>query len=166
MAEILRGEERDLFGVVTPPLPHNVETEAALLGAMMIDPVADVVKAYHFFEPLHGRIFEAILAAASLGRTANPVTLKTAFVDDPGMKEVGGAGSYLAMMTGSGASVIGALDFARHIKELAQLRAIIGGMLDIVGRARDTSGEINPDALVAEAFTLLNQRFDRDIRQV
>jgi replicative DNA helicase len=161
MAEILRGEERDLFGVVTPPLPHNVETEAALLGAMMIenrliDPVADVVKAYHFFEPLHGRIFEAILAAASLGRTANPVTLKTAFVDDPGMKEVGGAGSYLAMMTGSGASVIGALDFARHIKELAQLRAIIGGMLDIVGRARDTSGEINPDALVAEAFTLLS----------
>ena len=42
-------------------LPHNVEAEAALLGALMIDNrlVEDVqltLKADHFFEPVHGRI--------------------------------------------------------------------------------------------------------------
>ena len=47
-------------------LPHNVEAEAALLGALMIDNrIAEDVqlklRPEHFFEPLHGRIFEQIL---------------------------------------------------------------------------------------------------------
>jgi replicative DNA helicase len=166
MAEIIRQPDRDLFGVVPTALPHNVEAEAALLGALMIenrliDPVADIVKAHHFFEPLHARIFEAILREASLGRAASPVTIRTSFVDDPGMKEVGGVG-YLAQLTGSGAAVIGARDFAAQIKELAQLRAIIGGLLDVVGQARDTSGEVAPDKLIAEAFTILSDIGEED----
>ncbi|MEA3036344.1 MAG: replicative helicase, partial [Sphingomonadales bacterium] len=47
-------------------LPHNVEAEAALLGALMIDNrlVEDVqlkLRSDHYFEPLHGRIYDAIL---------------------------------------------------------------------------------------------------------
>src|SRR5260221_14689995 len=43
--------------------PHNIEAEQALLGAMLINNdafhrVADFLKANHFFEPLHGTIFE------------------------------------------------------------------------------------------------------------
>lgn len=48
---------------LVPPamLPHNVEAEAALLGALMIDNrlVEDVqlkLGSQHFFEPLHGRV--------------------------------------------------------------------------------------------------------------
>ena len=42
-------------------LPHNIEAEAALLGALMIDNrvAEDVqlkVRAEHFFEPVHGLI--------------------------------------------------------------------------------------------------------------
>jgi replicative DNA helicase len=49
----------------SPTLPHNVEAEAALLGALMIDNriIEDIqlkLRADHFFEPLHGRIFEQI----------------------------------------------------------------------------------------------------------
>ena len=49
----------------TQVLPQNVEAEAALLGALMVDNrlVEDVqlkLKAHHFFEPLHGRIYDAI----------------------------------------------------------------------------------------------------------
>ncbi len=52
-------------------LPHNVEAEAALLGALMIDNrIAEDVQGKltpeHFFEPVHGRIFEAILQALSI----------------------------------------------------------------------------------------------------
>ena len=48
-------------------LPQNVEAEAALLGALMIDNrlVEDVqlkLRPHHFFEPLHGRIYEADIA--------------------------------------------------------------------------------------------------------
>jgi replicative DNA helicase len=70
--------------------------EAALLGALMIDNrladvIADKVQPFHFFEPLHARIYEAILREVALNRVANPVTLYPCFVDDPQMKEVGGS---------------------------------------------------------------------------
>ena len=48
-------------------LPHNIEAEQALLGAMLVNnEVANRVSAFlrpeHFFQPVHGRIHEAILA--------------------------------------------------------------------------------------------------------
>ena len=65
----------------TPSLPQNIEAEAALLGALMIDNrlVEDVqirLSPHHFFEPLHGRIYEAILRMTDKNMVANPVTLK------------------------------------------------------------------------------------------
>jgi replicative DNA helicase len=49
-----------------PSLPQNVEAEAALLGALMIDNrlAEDIqlkLRPDHFFEPLHARIYENIL---------------------------------------------------------------------------------------------------------
>lgn len=49
-------------------LPRNIEAEAALLGAMMIDnrladDLVDRLDPEHFFEPVHGRIFSAIKIA-------------------------------------------------------------------------------------------------------
>ena len=43
--------------------PHNIEAEQALLGAILvnneaIDRVSSFLKPVHFFEPLHGRIYE------------------------------------------------------------------------------------------------------------
>ena len=80
----------------TPSLPQNIEAEAALLGALMIDNrlVEDIqlrLKPHHFFEPLHGRIYEAILRMTDKNMVANPVTLKPMFDGDEAMKEVGGA---------------------------------------------------------------------------
>ena len=60
------------FRLITPSsdsssaLPHNVEAEAALLGALMIDNrlAEDVqirLRSEHFYEPVHGRIYESIL---------------------------------------------------------------------------------------------------------
>jgi replicative DNA helicase len=65
-------------------LPQNIEAEAALLGALMIDNrlVEDVqlrLKPHHFFEPLHGRIYEAILRLTDRNMIANPVTLRPLF---------------------------------------------------------------------------------------
>ena len=73
----------------TPALPQNVEAEAALLGALMIDNrlVEDVqtrLKPHHFFEPLHGRIYEAILRLTDRNMIANPVTLRPLFEADEG----------------------------------------------------------------------------------
>src|SRR5438045_5212726 len=105
MAEVVRIVE-PVDPAVTQVLPQNVEAEAALLGALMIDNrlVEDVqlkLRAEHFFEPIHGRIFEAILKVVDRNMVANPVTLKPMFDGDEAMKELGGP-AYLAQLTGSG----------------------------------------------------------------
>src|SRR5881275_1373528 len=121
MAEVLRiAEPVETPG--TPSLPQNVEAEAALLGALMIDNrlVEDVqlkLRPDHFFEPLHGRIYESILRMTDANRIANPVTLRPLFESDDSIKEVGGP-AYLAQLTGSGAAVIGARDLAQQIYDL------------------------------------------------
>jgi replicative DNA helicase len=158
MAEIVRiAEPAEPAG--TPSLPQNIEAEAALLGALMIDNrlVEDVqlkLQPHHFFEPLHGRIYESILRMTDANRVANPVTLRPLFEADESMKEVGGP-AYLAQLTGSGAAVIGARDFAQQIYDLALLRALIGVGRDLVEGALDTSEEVAPLAQIEKAETEL-----------
>ncbi len=136
-------------------LPHNIEAEAALLGALMIDNrlVGDVqmlLRADHFFEDIHGRIFTAILNMADKNMVANPVTLRPMFDNDEAMKELGGAG-YLAKLTGSGAALIGAKDFARQIYDLALLRELVSVGRDMVTGALDTSEAIDPKGQIEAA---------------
>src|SRR3954452_9255232 len=158
MAEVLRiAEPAESPGI--PSLPQNVEAEAALLGALMIDNrlVEDVqlkLRPDHFFEPLHGRIYESILRMTDANRIANPVTLRPLFESDDSIKEVGGP-AYLAQLTGSGAAVIGARDFAQQIYDLALLRALIGVGRDLVEGALDTSEDVAPLAQIERAETEL-----------
>src|SRR5689334_12032528 len=158
MAEVIRiAESASEPGVQA--LPQNVEAEAALLGALMIDNrlVEDVqlkLKSHHFFEPLHQRIYDAILKLTDSNRVANPVTLRPLFEADESIKEVGGP-AYLAQLTGSGAAVIGARDFAGQIYDLALLRALIGVGRDLVEGALDTSEDVAPLAQIERAESAL-----------
>jgi replicative DNA helicase len=158
MAEVVRIAEA-VESAGTQSLPQNVEAEAALLGALMIDNrlVEDVqlkLRPDHFFESLHGRIYEAILRMTDANRVANPVTLRPLFESDESIKEVGGP-AYLAQLTGSGAAVIGARDFAQQIYDLALLRALVGVGRDLVEGALDTSEDVAPLAQIERAETEL-----------
>ncbi|MBL8582075.1 MAG: replicative DNA helicase, partial [Rhizobiaceae bacterium] len=62
--------------------PHNIEAEQALLGAILVNNdafyrVSDFLKASHFQEALHRRIFEVLAEFIRMGKTASPVTIKT-----------------------------------------------------------------------------------------
>ena len=136
-------------------LPANVEAEAALLGAMMIDnrvaeDVLQKLRPEHFFEPLHGRIYDAIATLVGDNRLATPVTLKPLFAADAAMKELGGP-AYLAQLTGNPASLIGARAFADQVYDLAMLRALVGVGRALVDNALDTSQEINPAKQIEQA---------------
>src|SRR5687768_2498501 len=136
-------------------LPQNIEAEAALLGAMMIDnrvaeDVLQKLRPEHFFEPLHGRIYEAIATMVGDNRLATPVTLRPLFAADPAMKELGGP-AYLAQLTGNPASLIGARSFADQIYDLAMLRALVTVGRDLVDGALDTSQDINPAKQIEQA---------------
>jgi replicative DNA helicase len=138
-----------------PVLPHNIEAEAALLGALMIDNrlVEDVqlkLRPEHFHEPVHGRVYEAVLKLVDKNMIANPVTLRPMFEGDVEMKELGGP-AYLAQLTGSGAALIGARDFAGQIYDLALLRELIGVGRGMVEKALDTSDSVDPKSQIEEA---------------
>ncbi|MGP1283605.1 MAG: replicative DNA helicase [Parasphingopyxis sp.] len=137
-------------------LPHNVEAEAALLGALLIDnrlvdDVQRMLREDHFFDPVHGRIYQAIIKmVVDKNMVANPVTLKPMFEADEGLKELGGVG-YLVKITESGVALIGARDFATQIYELALLRALIGVGREMVEKAVDTSDSVDPKSQIEEA---------------
>ena len=159
MAEPLRIVDTTPTGDPPPSLPHNIEAEAALLGALMIDnrlaeDVQMKLRADHFFEPLHGRIYESILRMIDRNMIASPVTLRPMFDADEAMKSVGGP-AYLAQLTGSGASLIGARDFAAQIYDLALLRALIGVGREMVEEAFDTSEDVDPIGQIERAETEL-----------
>ena len=78
-------------------VPHNVEAEQQLLGAILtnndvFDRIAALVSATDFHDPVHGRIFEVAKSRISRNTLASPITLKAFLEDDLGLKELGGAG--------------------------------------------------------------------------
>ena len=151
-------------GVESPKLAA-VETEAALLGALMIDNrqldrIADLVGPGDFFEALHGRIYALISHEVSRGAIATPITLRPFLEHDPALKELGGP-SYLAVLTGSGAALVGVREFAAQIADLAKRRRLHGELMTLADRLTfmDTSGGDAPyqpvEALVADTDAAL-----------
>jgi replicative DNA helicase len=125
-----------------------------MIDNRLVEDVQLKLKPHHFFEPLHGRIYEAILKLTDSNRVANPVTLRPLFESDESIKEVGGP-AYLAQLTGSGAAVIGARDFAGQVYDLALLRALVGVGRDLVEGALDTSEDVAPLAQIERAESAL-----------
>lgn len=129
-------------------LPFNIDAEKALLGALMLEnrlleDIPSTLRAEHFYEPLHGRIFAQIQRLADRGMVANPVTLKPLFEADAPLRELGGA-NYLLQLTADPSVVIAARDCAQQIYDLALLRALVSVGADMVQRATDTSEEVAP----------------------
>ena len=140
-------------------LPRNVAAEATFLGALLIDNrVAEDVqmklKPEHFFEPLHGRIYEQTLKLLERSMIVSPVTLKPYFEADEAMRALGGP-SYLVKLTGDGSGLIGARDFANQIYDLALLRELVSVGRNLVESAMDTSESVDPSSQIEEAETAL-----------
>jgi replicative DNA helicase len=109
--------------------PSNIDAEQALLGAILVNNEAmqylgDQLRPEHFYEPLHGRIFDAIQKFNAKGLIANPVTLKHYFDQDEALADIGG-GSYLTKLAGLAITVINISDYSQMIYDLALKRQLI-----------------------------------------
>jgi replicative DNA helicase len=142
-------------------LPHNIEAEQQLLGAILTnndvyDRISSLVKAAHFYDPVHARIFEIASARILKNALASPVTLKAFLEDDPGLKELGGP-AYLARLAGAAISAYAARDYAQMIYDLAVRRELIGLGRDIAARAAKVDVESEPKEQITEAEQRLYQ---------
>ena len=136
-------------------LPHNIEAEQQLLGAILTnndvyDRIAILVKAEHFYDPVHQRIFEKASARILKNALASPVTLKPFFEDDEGLKELGGP-AYLVRLAGAAISAFAARDYAQMIYDLAVRRELIALGRDISAKAAKVDVVSEPREQIIEA---------------
>lgn len=122
-------------------IPHNEEVEQALLGALLVnnkalEKVSEFLRAEHFYNPVHGRIYTAISTFVERGQDASPITLKSYFEKDQDLSHVGG-GQYLADLAMHVVSVVNVDDYGRTIYELHLRRALISLGEDTVNEAYD-----------------------------
>ena len=127
-------------------LPHNLEAEQALLGALLVnnDAVGRVqgfLQAEHFFNLAHQRIYRAAATLIERGQIANPVTLKGLFDRDDALKDLGGA-SYLARLAGAAITIINVAEYGRLIHDLAVRRELIRVGEEMVNNAYDAALDI------------------------
>lgn len=121
-------------------LPHNLEAEQALLGALLhqnnaFERVSDFLRAEHFANPVHGRIFNAISHFMNCNQLASPITLSHYFKDDPALQEAGGA-TYLAQLAGHVVSLINTADYGKQIYDLYLRRQLILLGEEVIQEAR------------------------------
>ena len=136
-------------------LPHSIEAEQQLLGAILTnndiyDRIAAIVRAEHFHDPVHSRIFEISAARIARNQLASPVTLKAFMEDDEGLAALGGA-QYLARLAGSAISTFAARDYAQMIYDMAIRRELILLGKDISAKAARVDVKSEPKDQIVEA---------------
>jgi replicative DNA helicase len=149
---------RKLAAAETPlyrEAPNNIEAEQALLGAMLVNNdafyrVSDFLKANHFYEPLHRKIFEVASELIRMGKMANPVTMKTFLPADEKVGDMTVV-QYLARLAAEAVTVINAADYGRAIYDLATRRALITVGEDMVNVAYDAPVDMSPSSQIEEA---------------
>ncbi|GHD06992.1 replicative DNA helicase [Tianweitania populi] len=155
MAEALRKVPVNDAAPLYREAPHNIEAEQALLGAILINNdafyrVSDFLKAAHFGEPLHRKIWEICAEMIRMGKMATPVTIKTFL---PGDAKVGDmtVSLYLAKLAAEAVTVINASDYGRAIYDLATRRALITIGEDMVNIAYDAPVDMAPQEQIEDA---------------
>ena len=137
------------------PMPHSIEAEQQLLGAILTnndvyDRVAAIIGQQHFYDPVHSRIFDVASARIAKNNLASPVTLKAFLEEDEGLKELGGP-AYLARLAGAAISSFAVRDYAQMIYDMAIRRELIGLGHDIVGKAQRADVDLEPKDQIVEA---------------
>jgi len=146
-------------------MPHNLEAEQSLLGALItdnsiIEEINDGLREDHFHDPVHGRIFAAIKSLTSRGQLANAVTLKSYFIGDPAFDGMD-IETYLVQLSENVIFLSEAPEYAEEIRQCYLRRELIRLSEDVVMKARTASLEMTAETQIEEAeqrlFTLAEQ---------
>ncbi len=108
--------------------PHNFDAEQALLGAILSDNgafhrVGDL-RAEHFADPLHCKLFGAMSRMIERGQLASPVSLKTFCDSDDDLRGVGGM-AYLARLGAAAVHAVDAAEYGRIVTDCYRRRLLI-----------------------------------------
>ena len=120
-------------------LPHNLEAERSVLGAILIhndafNVAAELVDSGDFFRDAHRRVFNTMVDLNERGQAIDLITLKDELGRSGDLDDVGGAAYIAALVDGVPRST-NVEHYARIIKERATLRNLIQSANRILGMA-------------------------------
>ena len=135
------------------PLPHNLEAERSVLGAILIhneafNHAAEVLEPRDFFRDAHRRIFEKMVHLSERNEAIDLVTLKEALTRSRELEEVGGPAYITALVDGLPRAT-NVEYYARIVKEKATLRNLIFASNRILSSAYEA--EDDPNLILDEA---------------
>ncbi len=137
-------------------VPHNLEAEQALLGAILInneahDRVSSFLEPGHFYDPLHQQIYETAATLIGAGKQATPITLKTFFANTEATQDGLTVPQYLGRLAANATTIINARDYGRTIYDLATRRQLIVVGEEMVNVAYDSPVDFPPKQQIEEA---------------
>lgn len=114
--------------------PQDIDTERALLGALMMNQsamyeVADVVQVDSFYAGKHRTIFDAMLGLHAKGEPIDVVTVSGKLKERKLLKDIGGA-AYLSELVSTAASP----GSARHYAQVVQSKALLRQLIEAAAR--------------------------------
>ena len=129
------------------------------MGAALVNPAVvnrcPWLLAEHFFEPVHGRVWGAILEANARGERADPVTLKRMFDVDPALVDLGGT-QYIVRLARSAVPIAQAAEYGKHIHRTARMRELFLVADELRTAAMDPNPSLDPASVVGGARARLD----------
>src|SRR6195952_4541258 len=134
-------------------LPHNLEAERSVLGAILLhneafNLAAELIDSNDFYRDAHRRIFDKMVKLAERNDAIDLVTLKEELGRSGDLDEVGGPAYITALVDGVPRSM-NVEHYARIIKEKATLRQLIFSANKILSNAYQ--GEEDADVILDQA---------------
>src|SRR5262249_3088969 len=110
-------------------LPHNLEAEKSVLGAILIhnesfNHAAELIDSRDFFRDAHRRIFDKMLALSERNDAIDLVTLSEELRRSGELEEIGGP-AYITSLADGVPRTANVEHYARIVKEKATLRSLI-----------------------------------------
>lgn len=132
-------------------LPHNLEAERSILGAILIEnsaypKAAAIVDSRMFFRDAHRRIYERMIDLADQGKAIDLVLLVAELERVGDLEEVGGP-AYVASLVDGVPRSTNVEGYAQIVKDKAALREVISAGNQVISEA------YGPDANLDEIIT-------------
>jgi replicative DNA helicase len=136
-------------------MPASIETEQALLGAVLINNEAfglvyGLVRAEDFSDVVHQRLWGSLSGLIMRGVVATPQTLLP-FLGEAEIGEGVTAAQYVARLVAEASSIRNAPDYARLVADLSTRRRLISAGMTMVDRAYDAPVDLTADDLIRDA---------------
>ncbi len=137
----------DLFMAKPSPLsnlripPHHLESEQAVLGALMLRPAAlheimDVIIAEMFYAKKHATIYKTIMELSGKGEPIDVLSISARLKEKKMIEEIGG-GSYLSELMSNVPSTVNIRHYAEIVYKKFILRSLIDASEQIASLAYD-----------------------------